>query len=582
MRKTALILAVMLVLSAVCPSQAKSGEHTAGTGNQGYIVKLKDTGAEENVPSGSECLRAISGRARLYHADSLSSIFALGNSVAWYTKDCEAALSSLPDDPYASKQWSIAGTDIFYAWDKGYSGRGVRIGVIDSGVDALHEDLQGADIAKGYNVLEDSDDVTDKIGHGTFVSGLLAARRGNGLGIAGFCTDATIVPIKCFGESLETSASYVISAIYSAVDDYHCDVINLSLGIKDDVQYAGAIQALRESVEYAEGKGVIVVSAVGNDGDAVLYYPAAFKCAVGVGAVDSNSAVAAFSQKNDSVYIVAPGVNIAGLGIKAQDAYELGGSGTSFSTPFVTAAAAMLKQYKPEATYYDFATLLRESAVDGGKPGYDSSYGYGSLNYENFLRDMEKYDFKDVSVAYPDIARHWAKQNIRYCVNLGFFNGVTADSFGPDTGMTRAMFVTVLSRTSRQIISGYPNPFSDVESAAWYAQACAWGYAAGIVSGTGDKRFSPDGIITRQEIALILFRYAKQFGLDNGDYDIQNLRNYSDYTQIASWAKPAMAWAYGNELISGRDDGSAGPRDTAKRSEAATMFTRFINIYNIS
>ena len=67
MRKTALILAVMLVLSAVCPSQAKSGEHTAGTGNQGYIVKLKDTGAEENVPSGSECLRAISGRARLYH-----------------------------------------------------------------------------------------------------------------------------------------------------------------------------------------------------------------------------------------------------------------------------------------------------------------------------------------------------------------------------------------------------------------------------------------------------------------------------------------------------------------------------------
>lgn len=580
MKKTALFLAALFLFSVLQPCMAQSSNND-NSENAGYIVRLKNNGKGVFLLSESKKLRVISEKAGLVHADSLSDVALLGNSVDYYARDCKVTLLSSPNDKYAAGQWSIASSDISYAWDSGFNGKGVRIGLIDSGVNEQHEDLKGASFANGYNVIDGSYDVTDNVGHGTFVCGILSARRDNNLGIAGFCTDATIVPIKCFGSSLETDASYVIEAIYEAADNYHCDIINLSLGIKDDTQNEGAISSLEEAIEYATGKGIIVVSAVGNDGTSTLYYPAAFKCAIGVGSIDKNGKVADFSQKNSSVYVVSPGIDIIGLGNKTSSSYEIG-DGTSFSTPFVTAAAAILKQFAPEATYYDFATLLRDSVTDEGPSGYDTSYGYGSLNYENFIRAMVKYNFNDIGEAYTDISGHWAEQYVRYCVNAKLFNGVTDSTFAPEVSMTRAMFITVLSRMSGDNLSGYTNPFSDVDSGAWYEKACAWGYAKGLVTGTGGNSFNPGENITRQEISALLYRYAKVFHLSDGDYDVSNLIAFSDSGQIAIWAEPAMSWAKENELINGRNDYSVGPSDSAKRCEVAVMLTRFINTFNVS
>ena len=571
MKKTGLILIIALLLSAFQPCIAQGSNTSSENVVNGYIVKLKTASVGSAAIAEKLGVQALSAKEGLYHADTLSEISKLGDLVDYCETDSTATLSALPDDTYSAKQWSIDSMDISYAWDKGYNGAGVRIAVIDSGIDEQHEDLAGANIDTGINMMNGTTDVTDYVGHGTFVSGVLAATRNNKLGIAGFCTDATIVPIKCFATSLESKASYIVSAIYKAVDDYNCNVINLSVGMDTDMK------SMEEAVEYATGKGVIIISAVGNDGTATLDYPAAYKCVIGVGSVDSSGNVAKFSQRNDSVYVVAPGVSLPGLGIKSTSSY-VSGSGTSYSTPYVSVAAVILKQYAPNATFFDFATLLRQSAVDGGASGYDITYGYGSLNFEKFVDAMEAYNFKDIGTVYPDVEKHWAKENIRYSVNYGLFNGVASSSFEPEANMTRAMFVTVLARMSGDNINGYTNSFTDVSPDAWYADACAWANAKGVITGTGDGKFDPDGNVTREQIAALLYRYAKLYGISDGKYNNTAL-GFSDNSSISSWAQSALLWANQNELITGRDDNTICPLDSAQRSEVSTIMTRFINTF---
>ena len=574
MKKLCIILSLVILLSAFGPSAAAETGTDSSDSPQGYIVKLKSTASNTAVLMENADIQQVYEGADLYRADSLSDIAELGDSVEYYEPNCTVTLAALPDDPYASKQWSIDFIGIAAAWDAGYDGKGVKIGVIDTGVNALHEDFAGADFEEGYNAIDGSRNVSDENGHGTFVCGILAATRDNGVGVAGFCSKATIVPIKCFGQSSETSASYIISAIYEAVDVYDCDVINMSLGMEDN------LESMRVAVEYAASKGAIVVSAVGNKGTAQLNYPAAYSCVVGVGSVDSKGVVASFSEKNQSVFVVAPGVNLIGLQNTANNAYKIDGAGTSFSTPFVAVTAAILKQYAPNATVTDFENLLKSSAVDAGTVGYDTSYGYGRLNIANFVTAMEKYEFESVGSIFSDVEGHWAMDSIEYCVDRRLFTGITESSFEPETLMNRAMFVTVLSRLSGETISGYQNDFFDVPSNEWYAQPCSWGAATGIVTGTGAGYFSPLTAVTREQMAVLLYRYAMYYGLTDGSFDGAPLSAYTDAGSVSSWAKSAMAWAVSNGLITGRSGNSLAPQDSAKRCEVATIINRFAVKYN--
>ena len=574
MKKLYIILAAAFLLSALQPAaaaEANTYQSQLETAD-GYIVELKET--SENTASLMENmeLREINGDAGLYHAASLSDISKLGDDVLYYEPDCMVTLAELPNDTYASRQWSIDSLGVTSAWDAGYDGDGVKIAVIDSGVNSAHEDFLGTDFEVGYNVMDGSQDVTDENGHGTFVCGILGAARNNGVGIAGFCTGVTLIPIKCFGKSTETNASYIISAIYEAVDAYECDVINLSLGTDIDMT------SMRNAVEYAADKGVIVVAAVGNGGTAKLSYPAAYDCVIGVGSVDQNGLVTSFSEKNQSVFVVAPGVSIVSLDNKSNTTYNKG-DGTSYSTPFVSVAAAFLKQYAPSATISDFKTLLQSSSIDGGTEGYDTSYGYGKLNIENFMTAMESCDLRDIGTVFPDVDGHWAESSIDFCYDSGLFNGTTASTFEPETVMNRAMFVTVLSRLSGGNISGYINSFSDVTDDAWYAQPSAWGAANGIVSGMGNGIFEPLGDVSREQMAVFLYRYAKFFGLTDGSFRPDTLSAFTDAGNVSPWAAEAMGWAVENGLITGRSVSILSPKESAKRCEVAAVITRFIRAF---
>ena len=141
--------------------------------------------------------------------------------------------------------------------------------------------------------------------------------------------------------------------------------------------------------------------------------------------------------------------------------------------------------------------------------------------------------------------------------------------------MSRAMFVTVLSRMSGESISGFPNGFSDVPDDAWYMQPCNWGAAAKIVSGIGNGLFAPNADVTREQMAVFLYRYAQAYGLAGSAAG--SLSGYADRSSVSSYAREAMGWAVAKGYITGRSGSQLAPQANATRAEVATICARFTN-----
>ncbi|MDF5729770.1 MAG: S8 family peptidase [Rhizonema sp. PD38] len=238
------------------------------------------------------------------------------------------------------------------AWAKGYTGQGVVVAVLDTGVDYNDTQLQNNiwtnpnnDAAQGYandvhgwNFVDNNNNVLDtsQIGHGTHVSGIIAGEN-NGSGITGVAYNAKIMPIKVLDNSGSGTDTSITEGIYYAVN-HGANVINLSLGGADPNS------ALESAIEYASSKKVIVVMAAGNDSASTPDYPASYAKNWGltVGAVDQNNQIANFSNdagSNILDYVTAPGVNISSTIPGNQYATY---SGTSMATPFVAGVVALM------------------------------------------------------------------------------------------------------------------------------------------------------------------------------------------------------------------------------------------------
>lgn len=259
----------------------------------------------------------------------------------------------------------------------GLRGTGVRIAVIDSGVDVNNINLTGAKIAEGYDYLEHTSAQIDTVGHGTYVSQIIA---GSGdLGVKGIARDAELVPLRCFSAT-KGNISDIISAIYDAIDVYHCDIINMSWGMKESSTF------LEAALQKAYSEGIILVAAAGNVNKAAtqgtLFYPAAYPEVIGVGAVENTSLISSTSQQTEAVCVCAPGEGIA---MSSLSGVLNSQSGTSFAAPYVTAELALLKQLDSSLNTESAFSLLRERSVDLGEEGYDISYGYGFAEITELL-----------------------------------------------------------------------------------------------------------------------------------------------------------------------------------------------------
>lgn len=351
---------LLLALTLVC-----------GAEEQQYIVYLREDGpvlyaTEDRMPSfivaDADTLKALQDE----------------DAVLWYEEDAEVFLlgSGYSDPGYAMK-WDLAMIDAQSAWNAGYMGDGIIVGVIDSGVQPDHPDL-AENLLPAACFLEGADASTDTVGHGTFVTGMIAAGI-NGIGTIGVAPKAKIQPLKCFEANVKTTVSMMVPAIYAAVDEYGCQVLNMSLGTTTDSQ------TLKNAVAYALGKGCIVVASVGNEGTDELSYPAAYPGVIGVGAVNGLKKVSSFSQKNASVKLVAPGEQV--LSTFTGSRYGTW-EGTSFSTPLVSGAAALLLSADVSLNPEQMYDLLTRTAVRLGEDAYSTSYGYGLLHIGRALRSL--------------------------------------------------------------------------------------------------------------------------------------------------------------------------------------------------
>ena len=178
--------------------------------------------------------------------------------------------------------------------------------------------------------------------------------------------------------------------------------------------------------------------------------------------------------------------------------------------------------------------------------------------------------FRDLDVS------KWYHEAIDYALTKNYFNGVGEGQFKPDGTMTRAMFVTVLGRVAGADTSKYTAaPFDDVAAGQWYTPFVAWASENGIVMGYDSKHFGLNDPVTREQMAAILYRYAKFAGKDVNMTDDTTFQNFTDAGQVSDYAKDPMIWATGKGLINGMGDSTLAPQKTATRAQVAQIVKNF-------
>ena len=177
------------------------------------------------------------------------------------------------------------------------------------------------------------------------------------------------------------------------------------------------------------------------------------------------------------------------------------------------------------------------------------------------------------STGFVDVsASAWYYNAVNYVVDEGIMSGTGANTFEPNTTLTRAMVAQMLYAMSGKPNQG-SNTFGDVDSSAWYADAVAWVSYKGVMTGYGEGRFAPNTPVTREQMALILYNYAKLQGYDTDASS--SLSSFADGASVSSWAQQAMSWAVAQGLFSGRDGNMLTPAGTATRAEIAQIFMQF-------
>ena len=192
---------------------------------------------------------------------------------------------------------------------------------------------------------------------------------------------------------------------------------------------------------------------------------------------------------------------------------------------------------------------------------------------ENQATDVEENDSK--YVAFSDVKQtDWFYGYVKTVQEKGLMMGVSETDFAPNAKLTRAMFVTILYR-----MAGEPettsSKFSDIEEEIWYERAVGWASANGIVTGISEAEFAPNTDITREQMAVIVFRYAKYTGLDTEAVtkDTTPL-SHNDVFEVSDWAKEAMHYCIAAGIINGDENGNLLPHNTATRAETAAVITR--------
>lgn len=251
-------------------------------------------------------------------------------------------------------------------------GSTVNVGVVDTGIDYTHPDLS-LNYKGGYNFINKTNDPMDDNGHGTHVSGIIAALD-NTIGVIGVAPETNLFAIKVLNANGSGYMSDVIAGIQWSVNN-NMKIINMSLGS------SVPSKSLKNACDAAYNRGLLIIASAGNSGNSAgtgnnVNYPARYDSVVAVAAIDINNTRAWFSSTGPAVELSAPGVNIYSTLRGGTYGYL---SGTSMAAPHVTGVASLIISYNP-ITNVQTRIRMQTTVTDLGSMGKDNLYGYGLVN----------------------------------------------------------------------------------------------------------------------------------------------------------------------------------------------------------
>jgi len=352
----------IIVFKKGVPEQTK--EQVLATHGATILKKLDIINAHVVMLSSGEAKKIADNPAVLRVEDDIE-VFATGKPA--------------PTQPSQTLPWGIDRVDAEMSWSIS-DGAGVKVAVVDTGIDLTHPDLTGK-VKGGINCIDPAKSYNDDNGHGTHVAGIIAATN-NSIGVVGVAPNIDLYAVKV----LNRQGSGYISDIVEGLDwciQNGIQVVNMSLGS------ASYSQSLADAVNKAYNAGIVLVAAAGNSGGTVEY-PAALPGVIAVAATDSNNNLASFSCRGPEIDLSAPGVNIYST-YKGSTYQTL--SGTSMAAPHVTGAAALaISSGKADLngdgmiTPAEVEQQLESTAIDLGNSGFDNYFGFGLVNVYNAIK----------------------------------------------------------------------------------------------------------------------------------------------------------------------------------------------------
>ena len=358
------------------------------------IVKFKD-GVD-----GANVIAARKGRVLEYIAEmnlykiSLPSSSSLQKQLSAYNADRRVQFAepnyigeianTYPNDPQYGSQYHISNMNVDDVWNDAQSGTkgssDVVIAVIDTGVDSDHPDLVDK-LLPGINTTTDgsgANDTNDTQGHGTHVAGIAAGATNNGIGTAGVCPDCKILPIRAMLSNGGGTHFDVVEGInwvteWAQANPSKKVIINMSLG------FTTKVASLELALNNAYKAGILSFASAGNDGKAVLRYPAAYPNVIGIGSTTSDNLKSSFSNMGSFVDLSAPGTGILATVIE-QNGYNYK-QGTSMAAPNAAGVAALVWSKRNTLTNYELEWLLKASARKGtAQTVKDNNFGHGIVD----------------------------------------------------------------------------------------------------------------------------------------------------------------------------------------------------------
>lgn len=410
----------------------------------------------------------------------------LDPNVEYVEKNVEMSIHADPNITIDTKQqYYLDTTGLRAARNLVALNKDLTIAILDTGVDLTHPDLID-NLVIGTNLIDSKKAPQDDQGHGTMVAGIIASTGKDRTGYEGILPNTNIMPIKVMASDGRGDALKVSQGIRYAVDN-GADIISLSLA---DVVYS---KKMKEEVEYAEEKGVLVVAVTGNGGNPVGY-PAAYPTVLSVGAVDQSDKFASYSNYGPEVDVVAPGTQIL--------APQLGGgygasTGTSMAGPQVVGLAALIMSKYPEYTPAQIRNLIRYSAKTVGTADWNAKTGYGRIDaiaalMLNLPDDM--YEPNDTATQ-AKVAPLGKQVNAKlssindkdwYKVDVAYDGKLRVDWTRPTSNRTTAIKVTIYDSMQKELTSFSSRDNSSLEANVKQGSYFIKTEAVGVLTGALD------------------------------------------------------------------------------------------------